>query len=112
MVRPKPIYRRLPITASQIHPINSNNWYAAKVVAATLGILVGVAAIEHGFFEILQGNVRPDGMMIDAIGPAQKFWEYGGENALTLIPNFLVSGILSVFFGILMVIWAWRFVAC
>jgi hypothetical protein len=98
------------MTASQIHHLNSNNWNAAKVVAAALGVLVGVAAIEHGFFEILQGNVRPDGVMIDAIGPAQKFWEYGGETALTLIPNFLVSGILSVIFGVGMVIWAWRFV--
>lgn len=48
---------------------------ATRVVTSTLGVLVGLAGVEHGVFEILQGNVAIGGFMIDAIGPAQKLWE-------------------------------------
>ncbi len=78
---------------------------ATKWIAATFGVLVGVAGIDHGIFEILQGNVAPESIMIAAIGPAQRFWEYGTETALTLIPNFLISGVLSVILGLAVAIW-------
>ena len=83
---------------------------AIRVVASTFGILVGLAGIEHGIFEILQGNVKPDGILVDAIGPAQRFWEYSSETALTIIPNMLLSGILAVIFGIVVSIWAAYFI--
>ena len=72
---------------------------ATHVVAATLGALVGLAGIDHGIFEILQGNRVPSELLIAAIGPEQRFWEYGQETALTIVPNFLLSGILAVVFG-------------
>ncbi len=83
---------------------------ATKAVASTFGVLVGLAGIEHGFFEMLQGNVTPSGIMIDAIGPAQRFWEYGTETALTIIPNFFVTGILAMIVGLLVTIWAGAFI--
>jgi hypothetical protein len=83
---------------------------AAKSTAATFGILVGVAGIEHGFFELLQGNVRPDSVMIEAIGAAQSFWEHGTETALTIVPRFLISGILAMLLGVLVTVWAAAFV--
>jgi hypothetical protein len=83
---------------------------ATQMVASTLGVLVGLAGIDHGFFEVLQGNVAPDGLMIDAIGPAQRFWEYGTETALTIVPNFLVTGILAIVFGLLVTVWAAAYV--
>jgi MFS family permease len=66
--------------------------------------------VEHGIFEMLQGNVTPSGLMIDAIGPAQRFWEYGTERALTIIPNFFVTGTLAIVFGILVTVWAGVFI--
>ena len=83
---------------------------AARSTAATFGILVGVAGIEHGFFELFQGNVKPDSIMFEAIGPAQRFWEYGTELALTIIPSFLYSGILAMLLGVLVTVWAAAFV--
>ena len=83
---------------------------ATRAVASTLGVLVGLAGIEHGFFEVLQGNVTPSDIMIDAIGPAQRFWEYGTERALTIIPNFFVTGILTIIVGLLVTIWAGAFI--
>jgi hypothetical protein len=82
---------------------------AAQVVASTLGAIVGLAGINHGVFEILQGNVAPDGLMIEAIGPAQRFWEYGVETALTIVPNFLATGILAVILGLVVTVWAVAF---
>jgi len=37
---------------------------ARRVMASTFGVLAGLAGIEHGIGETLQGNVAPDGMMI------------------------------------------------
>jgi hypothetical protein len=75
-----------------------------------MGILVGLAGINHGIFEMMQGNTRPEGLLIAAIGPAQRFWVYGEETALTIVPNFLLSGILAVIFGVIVVIWAGWFI--
>jgi len=83
---------------------------ATRAVVSTLGVLVGLAGIEHGFFELLQGNVMPDGIMINAIGPTQRFWEYGTERALTIIPNFFATGILAIIFGLLVLTWAGVFI--
>ncbi len=83
---------------------------STRAVASTLGVLVGLAGVEHGFFEMLQGNISPSGIMINAIGPAQMFWEFGTERALTIVPSFLVTGILAIIFGILVTIWAAAFI--
>ena len=83
---------------------------ATRVVTSTLGVFVGLAGIDHGIFEILQGNLATDSVMIAAIGPAQRFWQYGDEPALTIIPSFLVTGILAVIFGILLTIWSIKFI--
>lgn len=89
--------------------VKKNN-HATRVVASTLGVLVGLAGIDQGFFEILQGNAPPNGIMIEAIGPAQRFWEHGTETALTIIPSYLVSGILSILIGILVIVWSVAFI--
>lgn len=83
---------------------------AARAVASTYGILVGLASIEHGVFEILQGDTPTGGIIIDAIGDDIRFWEGGMETALTIIPNFLWTGILAVSFGIIVCVWALFFV--
>lgn len=83
---------------------------ATRVVASTLGTLVGLAGIDHGIFEILQGQVSPSSIMSAAIGPEQRFWIYGEETALTIMPSFLLSGILSVIFGVVVTVWAIGFV--
>ena len=83
---------------------------ATRVAASALGVLVGLTGVEHCFFEIFQGNVSPSGLMIEAIGPAQRFWEYGIERALTIIPNFFVTGIFAIIVGLLVTMWAGAFI--
>jgi MFS family permease len=82
------------------------NISAIRAVASTFGVLVGLAGIEHGIFEILQGNVKPDGLLIEAIGSSQRFWEHSSETALTIIPNMILSGVLAMIFGVAVTTWA------
>ena len=86
------------------------NFSASRVNVIALGILTGLAGMEHGFFEILQGSVAPSGVVIEAIGPAHRFWELGTEIALTIVPNFLVTGILAMTIGLAIIIWSSAFV--
>lgn len=39
-----------------------------RIAASALGIYAGLLGMEHGVFETLQGNVAPNGIMINAIG--------------------------------------------
>jgi hypothetical protein len=89
---------------------NSTNNGATRILASTLGILVGLAGIEHGIFEVLQGSIKPGGVLVDAIGPQQKLWEMATEIVLTIIPNILITGILSIIFGGLVIMWAYKYV--
>jgi MFS family permease len=85
---------------------------ATRVVAASLAVFAGIGGPEHGVFEILQGHVRPDGLMIAAMGPPcdpEEVWNLC-EPAMTVVPSFLVTGILATLVGIITMIWAAAFV--
>ena len=74
---------------------------ATKTVATWFGIAAGGAGIEHGIFEILQGNIQPESLMIESMGPPcvpEEIWN-ACEPAMTIIPNFLITGILAVIVG-------------
>ncbi|MCB9419353.1 MAG: hypothetical protein H6667_06095 [Ardenticatenaceae bacterium] len=79
---------------------------ATRVIATTVGVLFGIAGFNHGFFEFLQGNKPTNGLFIQAIGEAQRLWVLGTEDAFTIIPNFLISGVLSMALGVAIVIWS------
>ncbi|MBN2048269.1 MAG: hypothetical protein JW750_10540 [Anaerolineaceae bacterium] len=82
---------------------------ATHVIAATIGVIFGLSGMNHGLFEVLQGNRPTSGLIIQAIGPEQRFWPLGTEEAFTVIPNFLISGILAMLVGLLIVIWSLKF---
>ena len=73
-------------------------------ITATLGILFAAAGFEHGLFAALQGNKPTDGLIIQAIGESMQSWEFGGEEALTIIPNFLVTGICAMCVSVFIII--------
>ena len=89
------------------------NYYNHKtrIIASTIGVLLGLAGfINHGLFEILQGNTSTNGFMIEAIGASHRFWIYGTEGAFTLIPNFLVTGICVLLVSLAIIIWSLKFI--
>lgn len=83
---------------------------ATRIIVTTIGVIFGLSGFNHGFFEFLQGNKPTDGLIIQAIGEAQRFWVYGTEEAFTIIPNFLISGILSMVLGLTIVVWSLWFI--
>ena len=72
---------------------------ATRTIAAALGVFAGVSGLDHGLFKTLQGNARTPGLIVQSIGPTQRMWVYGTEDALTLVPNFLATGILAMAMG-------------
>ncbi len=80
---------------------------ATRVTATVIGVFFGLfSGVNHGIFEILQGNKPTDGLVIQAIGEGQRFWPLGTEEAFTLIPNFMLTGIASVAVGVAIIIWS------
>jgi hypothetical protein len=81
---------------------------ATRIVAMGLGLLAGFGGPEHGYFEILQGNTQPAGLFIASMGPPcvpEEIWN-ACEPALTIIPNFLITGIIATILGIVTMIWS------
>jgi hypothetical protein len=79
---------------------------ATRTFVMVFGIIFGVSGISHGLFEALQGSVPTEGVFISAVGEAQRMWPHGAEPALTLIPNFLAAGIVSIVVGAALIVWS------
>ena len=77
---------------------------ATRIIVATVGVILGISGMNHGFFETLQGNTPTNGLIIQAIGDTQQMWPYGTEEAFTIIPNFLLTGILAIIASIAIII--------
>ena len=86
---------------------------AIRVTASVLAAYAGLLGMEHGFFEIMQGNIPVDGLMIQAIGaPCQPeaVW-HACFPALTVLPNMLITGLAAMVVGLSMLAWAVLFVS-
>lgn len=83
---------------------------ATRVYAATFGAIMALAGIEHGIGEITQGSVAPNGIMILSWPESEFFGSLGGEPAMTVIPNLLITGILAVLVSLALLLWSVLFV--
>jgi len=83
---------------------------ALKTLASSVSALVGIYGIEHGVFEFLQGDTPTEGLLIDAIGPSWEFWLGATEPAFSILPTYFLAGILSIFLGIIVTVWALLFI--
>jgi hypothetical protein len=72
---------------------------ATTILSSTLGILAGIMGIEHGIGEVLEGNRPTDGVFILSWPDSAFFEIMSGEPAMTLIPNYLVTGLFAIFFA-------------
>jgi hypothetical protein len=83
---------------------------ATRVIVGTFGTLAGLAGIEHGIGEILQGNQPPDGIVIMSWPESAFFQIVAGEPAMTIVPNLLITGILASLVSLIFLIWVTMFV--
>jgi hypothetical protein len=88
------------------HPFNG----AAKFVAIAYGVLAGLGGIRHGIGEIIQGNMRPEGVFFLSWTEGPLATNMGGEPAMTIIPNLLITGILALAVSLAVLVWAVGFV--
>ena len=70
-------------------------------LAKILAILAGIMGIEHGLGEVLEGNQPTEGVFILSWPDAAFFEIMSGEPALTIIPNYLITGLLAILFSAL-----------
>lgn len=85
---------------------------ATRVATSTIGVYAGLLGAIHGYFETLQGNVVPGGIGINAIGaPCQGdvVW-HACLPAMTIVPSFIVTGILAIIISLIIVVWAGVFI--
>ena len=92
------------------HSVRYNG--ATRLIASTLGVLVGAGSIDHGLLECLQGSHPTPGLIVNALGAGYRWtvWKQGGEGAFTLVPNFLITGIVATLLGVLTIVWSIRFI--
>lgn len=83
---------------------------AARLVASIFGVLSGLGGVTHGIGEILQGNVAPDGIWIYSWTQGPIATNMGGEPGITIVPNLLVTGILTVIVSLAVIVWSIAFV--
>jgi len=83
---------------------------ATQTVASTFGVIVGLAGLEHGIGEILQGRGAPPGILFESWPDAELLRVMAGEPAMSLLPDLLLSGILTVLLSVATIVWSIAFV--
>ena len=82
------------------------NFNASKFTAILFSIFGAFFGLEHGIGEILQGNISTPGLKIYAYSASGLAFPFGREPALSVVPNYLISGILSILLGLIIIIWS------
>jgi hypothetical protein len=79
---------------------------ATKIIVSTISIILTIAGLAHGIPEVLQGNAPTEGLIIQAIGPEMNLW--GTEEAFTLLPTYLLTGLAAVSLSLALIVWSLR----
>lgn len=83
---------------------------AARIVATLFGALAGIGGLTHGVGEALQGNVAAEGIFINSWTQGPIATNMGGEPGITIVPNLLVTGLLTIIVSLAVLVWAAFFV--
>jgi hypothetical protein len=88
----------------------SPNLYGTRLVVAAFGTLCGLTGIIAGIFEVLQGHNPTNGIVISTIGPEYAMFRDFTYFAVTVVPSFMVTGILAIISSSFVVLWSVRYV--
>lgn len=85
-----------------------------RIAASIIGIIAGFIGAEHGHYEILNRDKTLHGILFDAISGTSfsnlPTSQWAGWPAMTLIQNFLITGIFAMLFALIVMVWAALFV--
>ncbi len=87
-------------------PLRGIKGGATRIVASTVGAILGFSGIEHGVGEVLQGNVATSATVFPSWPGSDFFGVFGGEPAFSAVPNLLATGILAIVVSIMVTVWA------
>ena len=79
-----------------------------KTIAIISGIFAGFVGGVHGYYEISHGSIIPNGLFYDAVsGKTLSFdnLNWTGWPAMTIIPNFLTTGIIAMNISAIVISW-------
>ena len=79
---------------------------ATRAMASWLGVLAGLGNVGYGILEILQGNTKPTGIIVNTFGTMSGTSAHAIEPTIFLIPSFIITGILLVVVSMLFTIWS------
>lgn len=77
-----------------------------------LWIYAGLLGSEHGVFEIREGDITPNGLLINAVGPPcqpDSVW-HACFPALRIMPNLFTTGLVVILISLIMLIWTVGFI--
>jgi hypothetical protein len=83
---------------------------AARLTATIFGVLGGFGGLLHGIGETLQGNVAPGGLFFESWVWGPIYDHMGGDPAMSLVPNLLITGILAIVVSLAVMVWSAAFV--
>lgn len=86
----------------------SINESAMARVAGTFGALSGLGGLRHAAGEMLQGNTATDGIMIESWADGPLATRMDGEPGLTILPNFLLTGLVVSVISLAVIVWSLR----
>lgn len=84
------------MTAVQYAARSTTSARATVTTVKVFGALTAFAGVEHGVGEMAQGSVPPGAVLFESWPQVAAFEPLSGEPAMSLVPNLLVSGVLSV----------------
>jgi hypothetical protein len=79
-----------------------------QTIVIIAGIFAGFVGGVHGYYEITHENNRPAGLFYDAISGKPLTVDnpnWTGWPAMTFIPNFLATGIITIIFSAIVIAW-------
>lgn len=79
---------------------------ATRSTVGGLGVLVAFAGVEHGVGEVRQGSGKPDSLLIRSWPDTPAFTPLNGEPAMTVVPDLMVAGVLTIAVALAFAIWA------
>ena len=86
----------------------------SRIAASIIGIIAGFIGAEHGYYEILQRDRALNGILFDAISGTSfsnlPTSQWTGWPAMTLVQNFLITGIFSILVSLGVMAWSAMFI--
>ena len=86
----------------------------SRVAASIIGIIAGFIGAEHGYYEVLQRDKPLNGTLFDAVSGTSlsnlPTSQWTGWPAMTLVQNFLITGIFAILVSLVVMAWSAMFI--